>query len=398
MSRKIFVTDDMGLDEALVDIAATSPEAAMLWPWLLPYFDDWGRADASPRRIKGKIFPLFEHITPAVIETALKYFADAKIITLYEVDGARYMCIDPAKWFAYQTHIHREKRTTDGSRIPACPLFFPLNTANTRESASNSAQFRAIPRDSAQSRASPSPSPSPSSPYSPPVGEGVEESSFQEQEQSIPPSEPSDPFAGEDLTVTPLPATRRRRDHSQKRDEEALALIQAFRHARYDRPLTDPVGPGEFDKVRQPAYDLLTVNATADQVILATSTAMSRWESARSNPGVVTLRSVAKNFTELLDMARASPPKRHTFEVKQYTPEQRIALQKWADDQWIAQSEALDAQMRQREEWDARQAAITHESSAHLPLPAEVLSEHRPTLPGSAYIHIAEVEEPEWAR
>lgn len=121
MARKLFVTDDMGLDDALVSIADRNPKCAMLWPWIVPYFDDWGRADANPRRLKGKIFPNFDHITIANVQEMLTEFASAGLIELYEVGGKPFMAIEREKWFAFQVQIHAAKRVKDGSKHPVPP-------------------------------------------------------------------------------------------------------------------------------------------------------------------------------------------------------------------------------------------------------------------------------------
>lgn len=42
MARKRFVTSDMSIDEKIADIAAENPTAALMWPWFITGFDDWG--------------------------------------------------------------------------------------------------------------------------------------------------------------------------------------------------------------------------------------------------------------------------------------------------------------------------------------------------------------------
>ena len=145
MARKVFVSSDMAHDEKLIEIAEAIPEAALLWPWFVTYFDDWGRAEAQPKRIKAQLFPMNNLVTPELIEQSLQLYADYGLIELYEVDGKRYMAVDPDKWFKYQTHIRKEKRENDESRFPA----------PTREDARECAQERDEARDF-----TPSPSPS----------------------------------------------------------------------------------------------------------------------------------------------------------------------------------------------------------------------------------------------
>jgi DnaD/phage-associated family protein len=175
MARKVFISSSMSTDEEISEIAEVDQMAALMWPWLLTYFDDWGRAKASPREIKNSVFPANDIITIDLIKKALQLYQD-KLIQLYEVGGKWYMCIPQEKWFKFQTHIRREKRENDGSKIPSPPDEY--NSAHSRESARGyaedgedcanladtdsigCAQVRADARDF-----TPSPSPSPSLSY-----------------------------------------------------------------------------------------------------------------------------------------------------------------------------------------------------------------------------------------
>lgn len=152
MARKVFVSSDMAHDERLIDVAESSPEAALIWPWLVTYFDDWGRAEAQPKRIKAQLFPMNNLVTVDLIAHALRIYHDVGLVRIYEVDGKQYMAIEPEKWWKYQTHIHRSKRDTDNSRYPA-----PDQT-DAHEPPRDSAKHREEAREIIPS---PSPSPSP---------------------------------------------------------------------------------------------------------------------------------------------------------------------------------------------------------------------------------------------
>lgn len=148
MGRKVYITSDMCIDEKLIDLAEHNSEVVLLWPWLLMAFDDWGRAEANPKRLKAKLFPMFS-VTVELIDTALRLFHDAGLLQLYSDGNKQYMAIEKNKWFKYQTHIRRSKREKDDSRIPAPPNDDVDKRAQMREGARI-----CIP--------SPSPSPSPS--------------------------------------------------------------------------------------------------------------------------------------------------------------------------------------------------------------------------------------------
>lgn len=143
----------MSTDEEISEIAEVDPMAALMWPWLLTYFDDWGRAKASPREIKNSVFQANELITIDHIKKALQLYKD-KLIQLYEVGGKWYMAIPQEKWFKFQTHVRQSKREKDDSKIPPPP---DDNSAQVREDA------REVAENSVDARIyTPSPSPSPS--------------------------------------------------------------------------------------------------------------------------------------------------------------------------------------------------------------------------------------------
>jgi len=178
MARKVYVSSDMSADETLIDIAEIDPLANLLWPWFITAFDDWGRAQAAPKRIKNTIFPANDMVTVEIVTKALSLYHDHNLIQLYSVDGKEYMSINSDKWFKWQTHIRKEKRETDGSKYP--PPADDDNSAQQRASARDIAESSEIAinraslttqgaRDSAELRAnltdctpSPSLSPSPS--------------------------------------------------------------------------------------------------------------------------------------------------------------------------------------------------------------------------------------------
>lgn len=155
MARKIFISSDMSEDEALDEVAEENPLSALLWPWMLTFFDDWGRAEASPRRIKNRVFPsdaFMSFVTIGVIEESLQLYAKRGLITFYQVSDKRLMYVDPETWFKWQTHIRTSKRDNDNSKHPA-PM--DANIAQVRESAR---EVALLSDTSLQIQPSPSPS------------------------------------------------------------------------------------------------------------------------------------------------------------------------------------------------------------------------------------------------
>lgn len=215
MGRKVFVSSDMSTDDRLIAVAEADPQAALLWPWVLTAFDDWGRAEASPRTLKARVFPAVACVTAEDVDRALRAFAAAGLLVLYESDGKPCMAIPQDKWFGYQTQIPKSKRDRDESRIPAPPTGTTL--AHSRAIPSDPAEYRETSLDCAEPRASalifsPSPSPSPS-PFPPSAGvavpaplrvaevQGADRTAGPEQDAGeAPPTMPPPPPAADDLS------------------------------------------------------------------------------------------------------------------------------------------------------------------------------------------------------
>lgn len=149
MGRKVYVSGDMATDPRVLDVADENPEAALLWPWIIMALDDWGRAEADQRALKYSLFPGIATVTKSMIEDALQAYARHDLIVLYEAEGRRWMSVPPARWWRWQTHIHKDKRRDDsGSHCPAPPQPPPAAIED------RPAESRESPRDPAESRAS----------------------------------------------------------------------------------------------------------------------------------------------------------------------------------------------------------------------------------------------------
>lgn len=167
MARKRFITSDMSIDEKIASIAAENPTAALMWPWFITGFDDWGRMEANPLKIKLSIFPAFPY-TAEDIEKAINLYSEHGLVHRYEVYGKLYLAINPEKFYYYQTYIRGEKREKDGSNCPPPPnppWEVRSSSEETLQTNNHSVDARTCAQDSAEARnciPSPSPSPSPS--------------------------------------------------------------------------------------------------------------------------------------------------------------------------------------------------------------------------------------------
>lgn len=70
------------------------------WHRLIVNCDDFGRFDARPAILKGKLFPLMDGKTKKDMSDALNKLASVGLVELYEVDGKPFLHV--VKWSKYQ--------------------------------------------------------------------------------------------------------------------------------------------------------------------------------------------------------------------------------------------------------------------------------------------------------
>lgn len=272
MSRKIFISDAMCLDEALIGIAAEpgGATATMLWPWVLMSLDDWGRGSANPAIIKAKVAPAFDSITREMFADAVDLYVRAGILRRYEANGSTIIAAIEASWWRYQTHVAREKRQGDGSRFAPPPPrqdTFLSGSGISRDLA----ESRAIPRDSRENCSSPSLSPSPS------------------------------PSPSESLAGPTRARAKRRLPAGEAPDGQAVrqhpnAPIMAIFDAEFGQART----PAEIKRRALAANELRAGNATEAEV----QRAIRQWP--KIYPGATcTPHAIAGNFATLLGPVRS---------------------------------------------------------------------------------------------
>jgi len=109
-----------------------SIKAALLFTWLIPHVDDFGRIHADPRRIKATIVPMRDDISAKEIPSLLNEIEDKSLIVLYRVDGDFYLQL--TKFEKHQQGLH--KRTI--SKLPAPEAANLLDSGKFREIPKNS--------------------------------------------------------------------------------------------------------------------------------------------------------------------------------------------------------------------------------------------------------------------
>lgn len=112
-----------------------SLKAALLFTWLIPHVDDFGRFYGEPRRIKAIVVPMRDDIKIDDIKGALIEMYDQKLIILYVVDGETYL--ELSKFETHQQGLH--KRTS--SKFPSPKAASLLDSRKFPEIPGNSQKF-----------------------------------------------------------------------------------------------------------------------------------------------------------------------------------------------------------------------------------------------------------------
>jgi hypothetical protein len=113
-----------------------SLKGALLFTWIIPHVDDFGRIHADPRRIKAKVVPMRDDISSKEIASLLNEMEDKNLIVLYSVENEIYLQL--TKFEKHQSGLH--KRTE--SKLP------PPEAASNKDSG----KFREIPGNSFPTR------------------------------------------------------------------------------------------------------------------------------------------------------------------------------------------------------------------------------------------------------
>ncbi len=93
-------------------LSALTTFEALLFTWVIPHCDDFGRMDGNARIVKGIVMPLRDE-TVEEVEAALKTLTKKQLIERYNIDDEEYLQI--TKWDDHQTF------KTDRNKIAKYP-------------------------------------------------------------------------------------------------------------------------------------------------------------------------------------------------------------------------------------------------------------------------------------
>ncbi len=151
MARKRYISTDISLSGKIEELARRcGGYAVVLFTWMIPHADDWGRMEGDADKVFYTVTPRFATLgrSPEDVEQALQAMHEIGLLHRYKIGCTWYIQFNMDTFYEYQTYIPIAKREQDKSSYPAPEL--------NRKVAQNSTERREV----AQNTPSPSPSPS----------------------------------------------------------------------------------------------------------------------------------------------------------------------------------------------------------------------------------------------
>lgn len=123
MAEKRMISKTISVSEKVNDLPDIFD--MLLFTWLIPHTDDFGRMSGSPAKVKGLVLPMMESKTREDVRVSLRHLADAGLILWYEVDGEEVIQIQ--KFEKHQQGLHKRTKSkypdppTDSGLLPEIP-------------------------------------------------------------------------------------------------------------------------------------------------------------------------------------------------------------------------------------------------------------------------------------
>ena len=127
-------------------LAEVGTFARLLFTWIIPHCDDYGRMDGMPKIVRGVVVPLCDETVDDVAQ-ALEDIERVGLIKTYEVNGRRY--IQVLKWDEHQTFRSDRPRV---SLYPNPQGEIEIDDDPAREALSNELRREVLERDGQRCR------------------------------------------------------------------------------------------------------------------------------------------------------------------------------------------------------------------------------------------------------
>lgn len=117
--------------------------ARLLFTWMIPHTDDFGRMTGSPMKVKALVVPMADE-TKDDVENALREMVEQDLIYWYSVDGKQYIQIK--NFDKHQTGLHKRTKSQYPAPEEGTPVLpTPPDSGTFREVPGNSGKAPEIP-------------------------------------------------------------------------------------------------------------------------------------------------------------------------------------------------------------------------------------------------------------
>lgn len=96
----------ISLSEQVNDL---SLHAALLFTWMIPHADDFGRMVGNARKVKALVVPMRDDFTSIMVDECLKEMSYAHLIERYEVNGEFFLQFP--EWEIHQSGLHKRTKS-----------------------------------------------------------------------------------------------------------------------------------------------------------------------------------------------------------------------------------------------------------------------------------------------
>ncbi|SEN53278.1 hypothetical protein [Lihuaxuella thermophila] len=105
MAERRMISKSISVSEK---VNAMSIFARLLFTWMIPHTDDFGRMPGSPAKVKALVVPMADE-TKQDVENALYEMVEQNLIEWYQVDGSQYIQI--VDFERHQTGLHKRTKS-----------------------------------------------------------------------------------------------------------------------------------------------------------------------------------------------------------------------------------------------------------------------------------------------
>ena len=133
MAKGRFIAKQITLCEQVDELS--SYECRLAFTWAIPFLDKNGCLTASPKKLKGMVFPLRDDVSVAMMKGFVDEWINSGLVLTYSVNGDSFL-IFPS-FLEHQTGLRREKEGNTTIPLPPDDIIVKCSTLSTELVRSN---------------------------------------------------------------------------------------------------------------------------------------------------------------------------------------------------------------------------------------------------------------------